>query len=190
MLNREACERRVYRLATLLTGNPVAATRVIESVVDAQPDLRRLDNTHMDRLTVLRSRELTPGRLVVETVPPAAAEALALLTSQQREAWVFTHVYRIEMRDAARAMDCSVTATRRHLQVAEDAVAERLGTAVEQAAEALLSYSMALDVPAFYRAARRRRRRRRLLIKIGAAGAALLAIIAGLFWLGGLLGSR
>ena len=190
MLNREACERRVYRLATLLTGNPVAATRVIESVVDAQPDLRRLDNTHMDRLTVLRSRELTPGRLVVETVPPAAAEALALLTSQQREAWVFTHVYRIEMRDVARAMDCSVTATSRHLQVAEETVAERLGTAVEQAVEALLSYSMALDVPAFYRAARRRRRRRRLLTVIGAAGAALLAIIAGLFWLGGLLSSR
>ena len=82
MLNREACERRVYRLATLLTGNPVAATRVIESVVDAQPDLRRLDNTHMDRLTVLRSRELTPGRLVVETVPPAAAEALTRANGQ------------------------------------------------------------------------------------------------------------
>ncbi len=126
-------------MATLLTGNPAAATRVIESVVEAQPDLRRLDNTHMDRLTVLRSRELRPGRLVVETVPPAATEALALLTSQQREAWVFTHVYRIEMRDAARAMDCSVTATRRHLQVAEEAVAERLGAAVEQAVEALLS---------------------------------------------------
>ncbi len=190
MLDREACERRVYRLATLLTGNPVAATRVIESVVDAQPDLRRLDDTHMDRLTVLRSRELTPGRLVVGTVPPAVCEALALLTSQQREAWVFTHVYRVEMRDAARAMDCSVTATRRHLQVAEDTVAERLGAAVEQAVEALLSYSMALDVPAFYRAARRRRRRRRLLFMIGAVGAALLAIIAGMFWLGGLLSSR
>ncbi len=99
-------------------------------------------------------------------------------------------MYRIEMRDAARAMDCSVTATRRHLQVAEEAVAERLGAAVEQAVEALLSYSMTLDVPAFYRAARRRRRRRRLLIMIGAAGAVLLAIIAGLFWLGGLLSSR
>ena len=189
MLNREACERRVYRLATRLTGNPVAATRVIESVVDAQPDLRRLDNTHMDRLTVLRSRELAPGRLVVGIVPPAAAEALALLTSQQREAWVFTHVYRVKLRDAARAMDCSVTATSRHLQVADDTVAERLGAAVEQAIEALLSYSMALDVPAFYRAARRRCRQRRLLIMVGAAGAAVLAIIAGLFWLGGLISS-
>ncbi|MFB3139077.1 MAG: hypothetical protein ACE10B_07650, partial [Phycisphaerales bacterium] len=27
MLNREACERRVYRLATLLIGDPVTATR-------------------------------------------------------------------------------------------------------------------------------------------------------------------
>ena len=55
MLDREACERRVYRLAALLTGNPVAATRVIRAVVGAQPDLRALDDAHMDRLTVLRS---------------------------------------------------------------------------------------------------------------------------------------
>lgn len=82
-----------------------------------------------------------------------------------------------------------MTATSRHLQVADDSVAERLGAAVEQAIEALLSYSMALDVPAFYRAARRRRRQRRLLIMVGAAGAAVLAIIAGLFWLGGLISS-
>ncbi|MCH8260080.1 MAG: hypothetical protein IIC46_07725 [Planctomycetes bacterium] len=75
-------------------------------------------------------------------------------------------------------------------EVRLETVLKRLGPAVEQAVEALLSYSMALDVPAFYRAARRRRRRRRLLMMIGAAGAALLAIIAGLFWLGGLLSSR
>src|SRR5262245_27370010 len=43
MLDRESCERRVYRLATLLTGDPRAATAVIIRVVDAQPDLRRLD---------------------------------------------------------------------------------------------------------------------------------------------------
>ena len=113
MLNREACERRVYRLATLLTGNPVAATRVIESVVDAQPDLRRLDNTHMDRLTVLRSRELTPGRLVLETVPPAAAAALALLTSPQRAPWVFTHVSLLARRVPARGRHSPGTSTPR-----------------------------------------------------------------------------
>ena len=60
-MERPSCERRVYRLATLLTGDPVAATRVIESVVSAQPDLRRLDNAHLDRLTILRSREINPA---------------------------------------------------------------------------------------------------------------------------------
>lgn len=189
MLDREACERRVYRLATLLTGNPVAATRVIASVLDAQPDLRRLDDTHMDRLTVLRSRELKPGRLAVASVPGAAAEALASLTAQQREAWVFEHVYRLPRRDVAKAMDCSVTATDRHLHLAEAAVAQRLGDAVQGAVEAMLSYSMTLDVPAFYRAARNRRRQRRLLMMVGAAIAGLLAIIAGLIWMSGLVNS-
>ena len=188
MLDREACERRVYRLATLLTGNPVAATRVIASVVDAQPDLRRLDDTHMDRLTVLRSRELKPGRLAVDAVPQAAAAALASLTAQQREAWVFERVYRLPRRDAAKAMDCSVTASDRHLQLAEAAVAQQLGDAIQPTVDAMLSYSMTLEVPAFYRAARERRRRRRLLMMVGAAIAGLLAIIAGLIWVSGLVG--
>ncbi len=188
MLDREACERRVYRLATLLTGNPLAATRVIASVVDAQPDLRRLDDTHMDRLTVLRSRELKPGRLAIEAVPARAAEALASLTAQQREAWVFEHVYRVRRRDAARAMDCSVTASDRHLQLAEAAMTQQLGDAAQGAVEAMLSYSMTLDVPAFYRAGRDRRRRRRLLMMVGAAIVSLLAIIAGLIWGSGLVG--
>jgi hypothetical protein len=66
MADRESCERRVYRLATLLTGNPKLATGVITAVVDAQPDLRRLDSAHMDRLTVLRSREITTGRAAMQ----------------------------------------------------------------------------------------------------------------------------
>src|SRR4051794_40768972 len=73
MLDREGCERRVYRLATLLTGNPIAATQVIAQVVDAQPDLRQLDGAHMDRLTVLRSREINPSFLIHETVPAAVS---------------------------------------------------------------------------------------------------------------------
>ena len=57
MLDRAACERRVYRLATLLTGNPVAATKVITQVVDAQPDLRkRLGQTVSAAHTLQRAR--------------------------------------------------------------------------------------------------------------------------------------
>lgn len=165
MPTREACERRVYRLATLLTGNPLAATGVITAVVDAQPDLTRVESTHLDRLTVLRSRELRPGMIVADGVDSAVAEALADLSSQCREAWIFARVYRMPLRTMARAMDCSVGATERHLEQAESAMRESLGR--DLAAEApkmLLEYSMTLDVPDFYRAQQRRRRIVRLLL--------------------------
>jgi hypothetical protein len=163
MLDRAACERRVYRLATLLSGAPGAAVRVIEAVIDAQPDLRRLDSAHMDRLTVLRSREIAAATLVDERIPPAAAEALAALTAQQREAWVLARVYRLQRREVARAMDCSINAIALHLEQAEAAMHAALGGEIGPAAEALLGYSMGLDVPAFYRARRRRRRRLRFV---------------------------
>jgi hypothetical protein len=180
-LNRVACERRVYRLATLLTGDPVAATRVIEAVVDAQPDLRRVSSARLDRLTVLRAREIEPARIADPAVPPAAARALTAMPGQAREAWVLTHTYRLGLRGASRAMDCSTTATARHLQQAERALAAALGDAVETARERLLAYSMALTVPAFYRARRRRRRQLgRLVVAL-----ALAAIIALVMWAAG-----
>jgi hypothetical protein len=178
MLKREACERRVYRLATLLTGDPVAATRVIEAVVDAQPDLSKLGNARMDRLTVLRSREITPATLAAEGVPPRMTTALSRLSFQHREAWVFTRVYRLTAREAARAMDCSVTAMNRHLQMADSAMRGVLGDQVGEAAERLLRYTMSLDVPAFYRARKRRRRwlRWALWALFGVAAIAGLAV--------------
>jgi hypothetical protein len=177
-LQRAACERRVYRLATLLTGDPVAATRVIEAVVDAQPDLRRLDSAHLDRLTVLRSREIEPAMIADDGVPPALARALADLPGQAREAWVLTHAYRMPLRQTARAMDCSTTATRRHLQRSEGLMAAALGDAAAAAPQLVLAYSMSLGIPAFYRAKRRRRRQvRRVLLAL-----CLLAIIALIMW--------
>jgi len=184
MLDREACERRVYRLATLLAGNPTAAAKVIAQVVDAQPDLRDLDSAHMDRLTVLRSREINPATLVHDLVPPRIAEALANLTPQQREAWVFARVYRSPEREMARAMDCSVTATMRHLDLADAAMSAALGAQeASSAASTLLSYSMSMDVPKFYRVERLRRRHARIaLMWFGAAALALLMAAAILWW--------
>jgi hypothetical protein len=184
MLDRAACERRVYRLATLLTGNPIAAAKVIERVVDAQPDLQNLDSAHMDRLTVLRSREISPAVIANDHVPMEVAEALAGLTDQQREAWVFARVYGLAEREMAKAMDCSVTATQRHLEKAEETMAARLGKGAGGAATSLREYSMSLDVPEFYRARRRRRRRLRLaamLILAGAAAAGLIVLARWLF---------
>lgn len=182
MLDREACERRVYRLATLLTGNPVAATRVIAQVIDAQPDLRGLDSAHMDRLTVLRSREIKPAVVVNDLIPIAVAEALASLTAQQREAWVFSRVYRMDEREMARAMDCSVTATQRHIEQADLHMRDRIGEAAADAPESLRRYSMAIDVPRFYRVDRRRRARTRTALKWLAIGGIAVVLAALALW--------
>lgn len=182
MLNREACERRVYRLATLLTGNPNAATKVISQVLDAQPDLRNLDSAHLDRLTVLRSREINPAVLVSDAVPSPVAATLAQLNAQQREAWVFADVYRMHEREMAKAMDCSVTATQRHLEQAKLAIEKSLREEAASAAQALLAYSMSLDVPRFYRAERKRRRQARIALMLTVAAVLALAIAGLLIW--------
>ncbi|MHC5022634.1 MAG: sigma-70 family RNA polymerase sigma factor [Planctomycetota bacterium] len=181
MVDREACERRVYRLATLLTGNPLAATSVIAQVVGAQPDLSRLDSAHLDRLTILRSREIPAAALVSDLVPVSDAATLAGLPFQVREAWVLARVYRLSAREMARAMDCSLTATTRHLDQADAA----MGATGEGAAASILAFSQSLDVPGFYRAEQRRRRRVRQVILPVAAGVALIGVILLIQWLRG-----
>jgi hypothetical protein len=178
MLDRSACERRVYRLAALLTGDPASAARVIESVLDAQPDLGRLDGAHMDRLTVLRTREAACGPLEADGVPPTLAAALMALPAQQREAWVFCRVYAASPRDAARAMDCSATAVQMHLDRAETAMGTGSAAGGPDAVALIRAYSMALDVPAFVRAATRRRRWRRRAVRVAAAIALLASAVA------------
>lgn len=182
MLDRTACERRVYRLATLLTGNPNAATAVIAQVVDAQPDLSRLDSAHMDRLTVLRSREIAPATLAHDQVDSSVASAVAALNPQQREAWVLAKVYRVPQREVARAMDCSVTASQRHLELADAAIERDLAAKASAAPSILLAYSMSLDVPRFYRLEQRRRRHTRIALLVMAAAAVALVIAAVVLW--------
>ena len=70
MLDRVSCERRVYRLAVMLTGNPTAATRVISEVVNSQPDLSTLDSAHMaaaDCVVVLTDHKAFDFDLVVNS---------------------------------------------------------------------------------------------------------------------------
>ncbi|MGI9014595.1 MAG: hypothetical protein ACR2GY_10150 [Phycisphaerales bacterium] len=177
MVDRASCERRVYRLAVLLSGNPNAAGAVIRSVLGAQPDLRKLDSSHLDRLTVLRSREVKPAAIMSDAVPLAVAAALAGLTAQQREAWVFHHVYRLPEREMAKAMDCSMHAISMHLQAAEEHMAKVLGgpQQAHSSAKALLAYTLSLDVPKFYRTAMRSAARMRRIMRW-----ALIAIIVGI----------
>jgi len=167
MVEREACERRVYRLATLLTGSPSKALRILDHIVRNQPRLDTLDTTHLDRLTILSCRNARPTALGDEDIPRSAAEALAGLRPQQRETWVLTHVYRLSPRETARSMDCSVTATRRHLEQAEQRMREALGPRGDShAAGAMLRYSMRLNVPQVFYIHQRRRKRIRWTVMI------------------------
>jgi hypothetical protein len=180
MPEREACERRVYRLATLLTGHPQAAVGVVTVVVDAQPDLSRLDSSHMDRLTVLRSRDIRSGVITSELVPPRVAAALADLPQQQREAWVLSRVYRMDERETAKAMDCSLTAIQRHIEHADHAMARALSRSVKDGTEALRRYAMTLDVPPFHRAKQRRRRIVRRVARLAPAAVVIAVLITAI----------
>lgn len=188
MLSREACERRVYRLAALVLGHPAAATAVIEAVLAARPDVSTLDGVHLDRLTLLRTREIPSAILVSDEVPLAVAQRLAALPMQQREAWVLARVYATPPRDAARSMDCSFHAFQQHLQAADAAMmaTDSVGGAVVPGADAvaaLRAWSRSLDLPEVYQ----RRRMRRQAVKRTLAAALLLAlvlaaIIAAMIW--------
>lgn len=188
MLDREACERRVYRLAVLLTGDPAAAARVIADVVGARGDLRDLDSAHLDRLTILRCRERPIGRKKAVPTPDDEArgvlDAMDGMPPQLREAWVLTRVYRLDAREAARSMDCSVTATDRHLEAGAKAMDTVLGTTgTAAAAEHLLRYSLSLDVPEIYRARMRRRRRLRLAWRVALVVLIVAALAVAGAWL-------
>jgi hypothetical protein len=183
MLDLRACERRVYRLAALLSGNPTSAAGVIQAVLSAKPNLRELDSAHMDRLTVLRAREIEPGQIVDDRVSSHVARAVAELSPQQREAWIFVRVYGVPMREAAKAMDCSVTALTNHMKLAIEAVDAALakderGTTPDQAAAMLGRWAMAIDVPRFVEREQSRRRRVRVA----------LVFLAGIFALGAIVG--
>ncbi len=166
-LEHAACERRVYRLAALLTGDPDAATGIMEAVLRAQPDLRALASARLDRLTVHRCRERPARPLPALVLQADAASVIASLAAQPRQAWLLVRAYGLPLRETARAMDCSVTATTRHLERADGAMAGALGGSVGGAIDALRDYSKSLQVPAYYLARRERRRRQKQVLTMG-----------------------
>lgn len=187
MLDREACERRVFRLATLLCGDPDVALQVTADVVNARLDPVELDSVHLDRLTVLRCREAAPASssriLASESLPEVLARAWASLTPQQRETWIFRRIYRVADRETARSMDCSVTAAARHLDQADAVMRGRGGMSAEEAAEALLQFTLAIDVPHVFRAKLRRQARWRRIVRWLAVGLVLAVLAAAtLLW--------
>jgi len=176
MPSREERERHVYRLALLLTGSPKSATRVIQAVRKAQPDLRRLDRAHLERLTILRSREQRSSGMQVPGLDENLTAFLGGLDRQPREAWLLVHAFGLDQRPAAKAMDCSITALQLHLDRAHDALA-----AAKLPADAPRQLSQLIEgaeLPQFYVEQRRRLMRIRRMAVILGIVLAILGTIA------------
>lgn len=127
MNRRDAYERRVWRLAYLLTGaDESAAAALVARVVDAQPDLEGVDTGRLDRLVVLSAREWAAspsgrkrahGRLAPPTAvstsptrPPASAAAGPALPASARDQRLPLHGI------AAQALQAAVRLPRQSLE--------------------------------------------------------------------------
>jgi DNA-directed RNA polymerase specialized sigma24 family protein len=145
---RRAAEAHAWRLALLLTGAEDLAAEVAIQVRRAQPRLEALESRRLNRLVVMRSREVVQSaarrrasRASSATAPDAAAQAeqadpaarpilraLAAMEEQPREAWIFARLDALGDIEVARSMDCSKTATARFLTEADAAIVRDLGS--------------------------------------------------------------
>jgi hypothetical protein len=149
-------EERIVRLALFLTADEHASVRMIREVLGGRSSRTwgRLDPRHVDRLVVLRSREVRERRAgeAADHRPdvflPSGAQALVArlhrLPGQAMEAWYFHHVEGFGLRDVSRVMDCSTTAISRHLNHAERTLREEgpidLASWAEEIRAALTAY--------------------------------------------------
>jgi len=183
MTDRHAIERRVFRLALLLTGGRERAVAVLDDVLDARTHRRPADSAHLDRMTILRSRELLGPKgwrdpAALRDVPATWIDAFRAIDEQPREAWVLARLYGTPEREMARSMDCSTTATKRHLDRAESHLRDALGEHVDAFIEQLRVAVLQEDVPSVYHERRARRRRRRFVVRMTLIGlGVLLAVI-------------
>lgn len=192
-----AVERRIWRLSHLLTGDPRAASALVDRVLRASADAASLEPSRLDRLIIQQAREMPGGHGRVGSAPaiadPEAARALEAAMSlprQAHEAWVLARIDELDELHIARAMDCSKTALRHHLAAADEQMRAKLGDRAALAIAALKAHADQLDptpILAQHREEQRRLRARRTLI-IG--GAVAIAALAGLLALlrSGILG--
>lgn len=180
-------ERRVWRLAFLLTGDTEGAAALAARIPRTQPDLASMEPAMLDRMVVQEARLMAQrrppaGRPARPDMPPDAArsfEAALAMPRQPLEAWVLTRLDDLDPLRVCRAMDCSRTAAARHLAAADEQMKNRLLDQLDRGIVALRAAADALDpAPAI---ARRREQdqaaeKRRRIILTGAAAVALLGI--------------
>lgn len=188
-------ERRAWRLAWLLTGDPAKAAAVAHEVLATIPPARDADLARLDRHTILTVRREMGGALAPPRPRKLSPEAVAALRPgerthlaalalprQQLEAWVLARIDGLDGLWSARAMDCSKTAVAVHLKAADEAIAAALTKSPETATADLRTLADSLDPvqPLEHeRAARARRRRNRLVAILGV----LLIVLLVAAWL-------
>jgi hypothetical protein len=152
---REAFERRVWRLALLLTGDADGASKTLTAVARTARDLARIDAVRLDHLAVLHSREVMAQkrrrRAGADDVPlpegPAARTlgALMEMKPQAREAWVLTRIDELDEIHVARAMDASKTASANFYGAADTLIRERLDDDADAGVQALREWATSFD---------------------------------------------
>lgn len=172
--HRHALERRIWRLAFLLTGDPAGAAALVDRILKAQPRPESLDPAHLDRLVIQQAREMDRAKAAPAQVAPgsglepAAQEALTAALSmphQPLEAWVLARVDELDELRMSRAMDCSKTAARNHLGAGDEQMRAKLGGKLEASVAALKAAADGLDagpIIAAHRAKAKKERARRV----------------------------
>lgn len=189
---RAALERRVWRLAFLLTGDGAGAAVLVDRVLDAQEDPASLEPARLDRLVIQQARGLARVQRAKAEITDAGArralEAALSLEHQPLEAWVLARVDDVDDLWLGRAMDCSKSAARNHLNAAEERMKAVLGAGYGADVAALKRFADGLDagpIIASERAARRKRAWRRriaigVVVGIVVLGAGLIALQRGM----------
>jgi hypothetical protein len=184
---REAFERRVWRLALLLTGDADGASRTLNGVARSARDLSKIDGVHLDRLTVLHSREVSSVRRrgageeapVPEGAPARTLEVLMQMKPQAREAWVLTRIDGLDEIHVARAMDASKTASGNFFGAADALIGEKLGEEAEEGIEGLRVWAESFDPDPWLILHRERVKRWRRIKLVGALVLVGLVVLVG-----------
>jgi len=179
-------ERRVWRLAYLLTGDTDGAAALAARVSRSHPDLAAMEPALLDRMVVQEARILAargatsrPARPPMPADATRAFDAALAMPRQPLEAWVLTRLDDLDPLRVCRAMDCSRTAAARHLAAADEQMKGRLAEHLDRGIVALRAAADALD-PAPTITRRRENDRaadkRRQIILTGGAAIAILGI--------------
>ncbi len=147
----KAYQRRVWRLAFLLTGDTGSAESLFTQIMRNHKRIESVEPERLDRMIIMYARE-HPQHTERRLRPDPHLNTLYELLPQPLEAWLLVHVEQLEQRSAAKAMDCSITALRLHRDAAEEYLTEQLGDGWRALADRLRQAADELDaIPAIER---------------------------------------